>query len=58
MDDLRDKINNIENDLADLNSYRPAFMIELGKIRALLFVVAVMMVSVAMSFIWHIIVQS
>jgi hypothetical protein len=57
MIDFHKKLDDIEHELKDLNSARPNFMAELEKIRSLLFVVAAMMVSVAMSFVWHIIAQ-
>jgi len=57
MIDMHKKLDDIEHELKDLNSDKPTFMVELKRIRSLLFVVAAMMVSVAMSFIWHIMVQ-
>ncbi|MCZ6469815.1 MAG: hypothetical protein O6938_03330 [Gammaproteobacteria bacterium] len=57
MIDLHKKLDDIEHELKDLNNDKPTFMVELKRIRSLLFVVAAMMVSVAMSFIWHIMVQ-
>ncbi len=57
MTDLHKKLDDIEHELKDLNNDKPTFMVELKRIRSLLFVVAAMMVSVAMSFIWHIMVQ-
>lgn len=57
MIDFHKKLDDIEHELRDLNSARPNFMAELKTIRSLLFVVAAMMVSVAMSFVWHIIAQ-
>ncbi len=54
---MHKKLDDIEHELKDLNSDKPTFMVELKRIRSLLFVVAAMMVSVAMSFIWHIMVQ-
>ncbi len=54
MSDLTNKITNIDYQLIELNGNQAALLSVLEKIRYLLFVTATMMVSVAMSFIWHI----
>jgi hypothetical protein len=55
MSDLSNKLSDINLQLTVLNDNQAALLTVLEKIRSLMFVVATMMVSVAMSFIWHII---
>ena len=57
MSELSSKLTGIDVQLTALNNNQAALLSVLEKIRFLLFIVATMMVSVAMSFIWHIIID-